>query len=236
MITAATAWHLAEVHNRRVGLIDMDLQFGDAALQLDVAPTHALKEALDHPERVDALFLDRAVIHVGERLGLMAGMEPLGEVVVPEEGAVMSLIDHMLHRYRYLFVDVPPAVAPRLPHLLHLPGTILLVSTGSLACARDVVRWRSMLGGNSAERTTVHILNKSGANDGLSDEEFTRAVGAAPDLIIPYAREIGAASLLGVKGLQNCTVLQERLVPLYRQLSGEASVATPRPRWRAWFG
>ena len=36
MIAAMTAWYLAETHKRRVALIDLDLQYGDAALQLDV--------------------------------------------------------------------------------------------------------------------------------------------------------------------------------------------------------
>jgi pilus assembly protein CpaE len=235
MIAASTAWYLAEMHKRRVGLIDMDLQFGDAALQLDATPTHALKEALDHPERVDALFLERAIIQVGERLGLMAGLENLDDVVLPEEHAIMSLLEHMLHRFRYLFVVVPAAIAPRMLRLLHLPGTILLVSTSSLPCARDVARWRAKIGPNSAERTTIHVLNKSGAANGLSNEEFIRAVGTPPDIVIPYAREIGAASLLGIRGLQKCTALQNGLVPLFRQLSGEESLATPNLGWRAWF-
>ena len=42
MIAACTAWHLAEIHQRRVALLDLDLYFGDAALQLDSTPTHAV--------------------------------------------------------------------------------------------------------------------------------------------------------------------------------------------------
>jgi pilus assembly protein CpaE len=68
-------------------------------------------------------------------------------------------------------------------------------------CARDVARLRARLGPNSAERTTIHILNKSGANDSLSNEEFNGAAGAAPEVVIPNAREIASASRLGAKGL-----------------------------------
>ena len=232
MIAATTAWYLAETHKRRVGLIDMDLQYGDAALQLDAQPGAALKEALDHPERVDELFLERGVTRVGERLGLMAGLESLDDVVVPDPKAAMSLLEHMLNRYRYVFVDIPAAAAPGLLHLLHLPGTVLLVSTATLACARDVARWRDKIGPNSAEHATLHILNKSGANDGLPDEEFVRAVGTPPDITIPFAREIGAASRLGVRGLQKCGALQRGLVPLFRQLSGEEPPQARRSRLR----
>jgi pilus assembly protein CpaE len=234
-IATNTAWFLAETRKRRVGLIDMDLQYGDAALQFDVSPTHALKEALDHPERVDELFLERAIINVGERLGLMAGLEPLDEIVNADEHAVMSLVELMLRRYRYVFMDISAELAPRLMHLLHLPGTTLLVSTSSLACARDVARWRDKLGPNTAERTTLNILNKASADNGLSTAEFTRAAGAAPDIIIPYASEIATASQLGVRGLQTCTALQNGLVPLLRQLSGEEATITAPSFWqRLW--
>lgn len=235
-IATDTAWYLAETHKRRVGLIDLDLQYGDAALQLDTAPTHALREALEHPERVDELFLERGIIQVGERLGLMAGLEPLDNVPIPDEGAVMSLLEHMLRRYRYLFVDIPASIAPNLPRLLHLPGTVLLVSNAGLACARDVARWREKLGPNSAERTTLHILNKSGGSDGLPDEEFVRAAGMPPDIVIPFSREIGIASRLGVRGLQKCAALQRGLVPLFRQLSGEEPAVARRSRLRELLG
>jgi pilus assembly protein CpaE len=235
MIAAATAWYLAETHKRRVGLIDLDLQFGDAALQLDVAPTHALKEALDHPERVDELFLERAVIQVSARLGLLAGLEALSGFSEPHEAALMSLLSHMLRRCRYVFVDIPSSLAPGLLHLLHLPGTVVLVSSASLVCARDVARWRAEIGPNSAELTMIHILNKSGANDGLSDEEFVRAVGVAPDIKIPFAREIGTASLLGVRGLEKCATFQRGLVPLFRQLSGEEALAVPAKSWHRFW-
>ena len=76
-VAVATAWYLAEKLKRRVALMDLDLQFGDAALQLDAAPSHALREALDHPERVDELFLERGMTRIGERLGVLAALEPL---------------------------------------------------------------------------------------------------------------------------------------------------------------
>jgi pilus assembly protein CpaE len=236
MIAAMAAWHLAETHRRRVGLIDLDLQYGDTALQLDVAPSHALREAIAYPERVDELFLERGVIRIGERLGLMADLQPLDDIAAPDEAAVLSLLEHVLHNYRYVFVDITAAMAPRLPHMLHLPGTVLLVSTASLTCARDVARWREKIGPNSAEHTTIHVLNKKGATSGLPDEEFIRAAGTAPDFTIPFAREIAIASRLGVRGLQKCPTLQRGLGPLFRQISGEEPAVARRSRWRGLFG
>jgi pilus assembly protein CpaE len=135
-----------------------------------------------------------------------------------------------------VFDDIPSFIAPRLGRVLHLPGTVLLVSTSTLACARDVARWREKIGPNSAERSTIHLLNKSGATDGLPDEEFVRAIGTPPDITIPFAREIGTASRLGVRALKACSTLQRALIPLFRQLSGEEPPAARRSRLRELLG
>ncbi len=234
-IAVATAWHLAETNKRRVCLLDLDLQFGDAALQLNVSPSHALREALDHPERVDELFLDRGTAHVGERLGVISALESLDDSLIPNEAAVLSLLEKLLRRNRYVFVDIPMTSAPHLMRVLHLPGTILLVSTGSLVSARDIARVHTKLGPNSAERTTLHILNKSGSSESLSDVEFARAAGAPPDIVIPYGRDIAIASRLGVDGLQKCATLQHALMPLFQQLSGEEPATAPKWRLSSLF-
>jgi pilus assembly protein CpaE len=120
--------------------------------------------------------------------------------------------------------------------VLHLPGTILLVSSGTLVCARDVARLKEKIGPNSAERASLHILNKSAASESLSAEEFAGACGSPPDIVIPYAREIAVASRLGVQGLQKCAALQHGLLPLFRQISGEEPAAAKRSRLRELFG
>lgn len=220
-IATNAAWYLAETRQRWVMLVDLDLQSGDAALQLDVSPSHALREACEHPERVDQLFLERGVIHVSQRLDLLASLDRLGDAIAVADEAVLALLENLLHRYRFVFVDLPPTIAIGLTQVLHLPSTCVLVSNGSLAAARDLTRWRERIGPNTGERTTLHILNKHGAPGSLPDEEFIRAAGQVPDIRIPYDRAIGAASNLGIKSTQKCATLKLGLAPLLRQLSGD---------------
>jgi pilus assembly protein CpaE len=230
-IAVNTAWQLAETRQRWVMLLDLDLHGGDAALQLDQTPSHALCEAVENPDRVDKLFLERAVIPVERRIDLLASLEQLGHEVKFDEDAVLVLLDNLLHRYRYVFVDVPPAAAAQLMQVFQLPSVCVLVSSGTLASAREVARWREWIGANTPQRTILHVLNQRGAPDSLPDAEFNRAAGRAPDVVIPYDRDIAAASILGIKGTQKCTPLKRGLAPLLRYLSGEQVV-----RRRSIFG
>lgn len=226
-VAVNTAWYLAEKRQRWVMLLDLDLHHGDTALQLGATPSHALREAFEHPERVDKLFLERAVIHVERRIDLLASLEPLGSTVAFEESAVLSLLDNLLHRYRYIFVDVPGNVSVRLLQMLHLPSTCLMVSNGTLVSAREVARWRELIGPNTPDRMTLHILNKHGAPGCLPPAEFARAAGQAPDITIPFDREFAAASILGIQGTQKSTLFKRGLAPVLRHLSGDAVEPPP---------
>ncbi|AXK82927.1 response regulator receiver protein [Pseudolabrys taiwanensis] len=234
-IAVNTAWYLAEARQRWVMLVDLDMQGGDAALQLDVSPSHALREALEHPERVDKLFLERAAIHIDHRIDLLASLESIADPVDVQEAAFRSLLDKLLNRYRFIFIDLPPTVAALLLPALQMPSTCVLVSNASLACARDMARWREWIGPNTPDRSTVHVLNQHGAPGSLPDAEFARAAGRPADIVIPYDKEISTANMLGIKGAQQSMALKRGLAPLLRHLSGE-QVAPSRPLLRRLFG
>ena len=220
-IAVRTAWRLAEHPPRPVMLVDLDLKFGDAALQLDAAPNHALSEALERAERVDDLFLERGVIHVTKRLGLLASLEPLDATLLFEEDALLSLLEILGRRYRYIVVDLPLGRAVALPRLLQLASFLMLVSDSGLASAREVARMCELLGPNSSDRTTMLILNKGGRAGSLPLEEFTRGAGLAPDVIIPWSRDIATAANLGVKIKPDSPTLDRALGPVFARVAGE---------------
>jgi pilus assembly protein CpaE len=209
---------MAQARKRRVAFLDLDLRMGDAALQFDVTPHHALREALEHSERIDDLFLERGVIRVSERLDLLASEEPLNYAADYSEDALLTLLDRLRHGYRYVFVDLPACDAARMPRVLHLPSLCLLVSDGTLAAARDVARWRGVIGANSAERKTLHILNRTGTPASLPLEEFTRAAGQAPDIQIAYDRDVANASNFGVRRLEECHGFMRALSPALQHI------------------
>ena len=221
-ICSNTAWHLAEERQRRTTLLDLDLHFGDLGMQLDVTPTHALCEALEFTDRIDDLFLERAIVKVGNRLELLESLEPLSKQVRPAEDAVMTLVDIMLERSRFVFVDLPAGEAPNYPRLLHMPGTIFLISDSSLVSARDVVRWRAYLGANTSKRNIVHVLNKAGAPGGLASDQLIRALGRSPDLEIPYDRDVAMSASLGVEQVRRAAGLKRGIVSVAHLLTGEA--------------
>jgi pilus assembly protein CpaE len=218
-LAVRTAWELAR-SPRPVLLLDLQLKFGDVALQLDQTPNDALRVALQSVERVDELFIERGVIRVADRLDLMASLEPLNEPLQFSEDAVLALLEPLKRRYRYVVVDVPRASAALMPRVLQLPGAVVLVSDGRLVSARDVRRLREFLGRDGPDRSVMHILNRQGMPGDLPMQDFVRAAGCAPDIVVPYEREIAATCNMGVQAKPDCPELRRGLAPLLRRIAG----------------
>jgi pilus assembly protein CpaE len=219
-LAAMSAWEMSQTQRRRTLLLDLSLQCGDAALLLNTTPAYALREAFEFPERVDKLYLERATKQVTDRLDLLAALEPLTQAVKVDPASVATLLDKLVSRYRNVLVDLPASFAIKLQDILQMPSTCLFVSGAGLSSARDLARWYELLGANTAERHTVHVLNHPHAHGGLSVEEFTKVSGRAPDVVVPYDRDIAEAATLGIEAMKKCQGFKRRLGPVLESLTG----------------
>ncbi len=221
-IATSLAWSLAEDKRRHTVLVDLGLQTGDAALQLDAVPNHALCDALGHPERVDKLLLERGLKHITDRLSLFASLEPLDSETPISEESFLWLLSKLLPFYRFTIVEVPASVAMRMTWALRIPSTCLLVSNASLSGARDLARWSEIIGPDTSERHTLHVVNHVAPHGALKEANSARASGRAPDITISYSREIAEAAPLGIKAMQKAASFNRSLSPLLREFTGEA--------------
>ncbi len=221
-ISTSLAWSLAESKRRHTVLVDLGLQTGDAALQLDAVPNAALYDALGHPERVDKLLLERGLKHITNRLSLFASLEPLDSEATISEESFLWLLSKLLPSYRLTIVEVPASVAMKMTWALKIPSTCLLVSNGSLAGARDLARWSEMIGPDTPDRHTLHIVNHTSPHGELKEADFVRASGRNPNVTIPYSRELAEAAQLGVKAMQKSAFFKRSLAPLLHEFTGEA--------------
>ena len=219
-LAAMSAWEMSETLRRRTLLLDLSLQYGDAALLLNTTPAYALREAFEFPERVDKLYLERATKQVTDRLDLLAALEPLKQAVKVDADSVATLLEKLVSRYRNVVVDLPASLAITLNDILQLPSTCVFVSGAGLASARDLARWYDLLGANTAERHTVHVLNHPQAHGGLSVKEFTKVSGCAPDVVLPYDRGVVEAATLGIEAMRKCQSFKRRLDPMLESLTG----------------
>ncbi|BDG72039.1 AAA family ATPase [Roseomonas fluvialis] len=189
-IAANLAWHLGEEARRHTVLYDADLHAGASALLLGARTTNGLRAALEHPERVDELFVERTAQPVGERLHVLAAEEKPGEAVLAQPGAAARLITMLRRRYNFVVVDLPARSAPAAREVLDMAHQRILVTDPSLAGAREMLRYAAIPNAPTQSRRAFTVLNNLGKPGLLTAEQVKEAMGEDADLVIPWLPKV----------------------------------------------
>lgn len=199
-IATSMAWIVAQQRRRRVALVDLDLQFGTVALSLDIEPNHGLREALENPDRIDGLFMERVLTQHSDRLFVMSAEESPDEPLLVDFSAVELLTNELRSKFHYVVVDLPRVVAPSTHQVLESATDLLLVSDLSLAGMRDTMRIISMLPSVNAACNVIVIVNRAGEHKQgeMPRAEFEKGIGRKIDFILPFdAKTVAAATNFG---------------------------------------
>ena len=170
------------------------------ALALDLEPSPGLREALEHPGRIDALFIDRAMIKHSDTLYVLSGEESLGDPVAADTSSLDILLKELRGKFHYVVVDVPRQVSPATQYVAQNATNLVLVTDLSLAGMRDTLRQLAMLPTTNAACQVTVVANRVGEyREGeIARKEFEAAVGRAVDFVIPFdAKSVAAATNVG---------------------------------------
>lgn len=178
------AAYLAQVQRRRVALADYDIAAGTCGLLLNVNPNAALREALAAPDRLDAKFLERAMVRIDERLDLLGSDGERPAAAHLDAGAFLQVFDLVRSIYHYTVADIPASITASLPDVLTSADMVLLVMDGSLACARDAARLLRDLAAAGVDGRAV--LNRAGAPGQIAIADLERILGRRPDFSVPF--------------------------------------------------
>ena len=232
----ATAWLLSERHRESTALIDLDLHFGTVALNLDTDPGSGLCEALEQPARIDALFVDRAMVKLSETLRVLAAEAALAEALTIEAGAIEILLVELRRRFNQVVVDLPRWMGPMQRVVLGAAGTVVIVCERSLAGLRDTIRMQGLVRERAPQARLVLIDGGVGSERAaVGRAEFEKAVGAALDASLPHDPKAAGAATNAGRPLP----LAAPRSPLARELARLAALlggpGEQRPRRRFGF-
>ena len=184
------AWHLGVTGHHHTALVDADLYRASSALMLGTQTNPGLKEALERPERVDNLFVERVGQVVADRLHLFASEENLDTAVETAPEAAARLVDVLRERYNFIVVDLPTVTESYHRDLFRLAHHRIIVMEPSLLSLRDTLRLLALPAGvNQIHRPTV-VLNRATRPGALSRSQLEDGTGLKIDHVIP---DLGAS-------------------------------------------
>ena len=237
MLATGISWTIANRRRRRVSLVDLDLQFGTVALALDLEPSPGLREALEHPGRIDALFVDRAMVRHSDTLYVLSGEESLGDPMSPDTSSLDILLKELRNKFHYVVVDLPRQVSPATQHVAQGATNLVLVTDLSLAGMRDTLRQLALLPTTNAACQVTLVANRVGEyREGeIARKEFEAAVGRAVDLVIPFdAKSVAAATNVGRPVVEGRGKVAEAIQQLTDRVAGNPAASAKPRRLRLW--
>lgn len=125
----------------RVALLDLDVQFGAAALALDVAPRQDVTEILRSPKRLDAHFLEGVLERHRSGVRLLAAPPTAIPIDAIDSAVAASIVDIAASAHDLVIIELPMAMTEWTGAVLRRADHALLASSvavRSIAGARRI--------------------------------------------------------------------------------------------------
>jgi pilus assembly protein CpaE len=126
-------------------LIDFDLHYGSLMLALDLEAIDALREALDQPDRIDALFIQQVAQKKSDFLYAIGAEEPPGGGFQARPHAAADFLRSVHRRFRWIVADVPRGDPVIQRQVIEASTDIVLVTDLSLPGVRDAMRLQQLV-------------------------------------------------------------------------------------------
>ena len=172
-------------------LVDLDLQFGDVAYALALAPQHTMADVVSALDDLDAttlkVFLTR---HHSGLYALCAPDEPAeGELI--SATAVATVIRLMASQFGRVVIDTPAGLGEHTLAALELSTDIVLVSDMDVPSVRNLRKALDALDALGMTSAARHfVLNRADSRVGLHKDDVAAAAGISIDLEIPSSRHV----------------------------------------------
>jgi pilus assembly protein CpaE len=166
----------------KVALLDFDLQFGDAALALDIIPRKDVTEIMRTPKRFDAHFLDGVVERHRSGAHLLSAPPTIIPLDAMDPSVALSIVDVAANSYEVVVMQFPTAWADWTGALLRRADHVLLVSSATVrgvAGARRILDAAAEMGMDVASWSLVfsRLTNTIDGKDMI--DQARRSLGAA---------------------------------------------------------
>ena len=175
----------------RVAIVDLDLQFGDVALSLGLAPERTIYDLAKSGGSLDA---DKVAGYLAEH---PSGVRVLVAPTRPDHaGAITTEFLREVYAalrasHDFVIVDTPPGFTPEVIASIDSSSHVCVVGMlDSLSLKNTKLGLETLeLMGYSRERTRF-VLNRADSRVGITRDDVVAIVGRTPDVLVPSDRDI----------------------------------------------
>jgi len=169
------AVQIARETKKRVVLVDLDLQFGDVAVYLNIQPRRTIAELVQERDNWDINLIDNYLISHNSGVKILAA--PLrpedADLILPEQ--VEKILTILRQNFDYIIIDSPPFFSDEVLTALDISNQILLVMSMDLPSVKNLKLSLNLLDSLHHNGKTKLVINRASKQFGIDirDVEHT---------------------------------------------------------------
>ncbi|HUS21251.1 MAG TPA: AAA family ATPase [Aeromicrobium sp.] len=188
---------LAESAPGEVVVIDLDLQFGDVATMLDLAPAYTIADAFASGAD-DSMRLRTLLVPHEANIYVLCGSEDPSENGRVTGDQIRKLVHHYSASFRYVVIDTPGGLQEETLASLEEATDVVFVAALDVATLRAVRREIDVLARLSLLPLRRHVvLNRTDRRSGLMERDAERIIGLPIDAVVPASDRVSMAANRG---------------------------------------
>lgn len=193
-IATNLAVKLAE-NRKKVALVDLDLQFGDIHIFLDMEPADTISEFVEqvHSPNIDSVRSYMSVHSSGVHVLCAPKSPEYAELVTAEK--VQSLIRVLRTYYDYVIIDTPPSFTDVTITALESSSTILFVTGLDISILKNSKLSLSLMDSLQQRDKIRLIVNRAVDMSSITVEDVQRIIGCPIWAKIPSDYKVAVTAL-----------------------------------------
>ncbi|MGH8833573.1 MAG: AAA family ATPase [Actinomycetes bacterium] len=190
---------LAEAGDREVCLVDLDLQFGDVAIAMQLYPTHTIADAVAVSGTLDDFSIRGLLTVYSPGVSVLAApLEPGSAETIPA-----TLVAHVLTQLSQMFdavvVDTPAAFSDFVLAAFDLTDLFLLIATLDIPALKNLkLTLETMDLLNYSRENWRVVLNRADSKVGLAITEVEKTLRLPISAQIPSSRAVPVSVNRGI--------------------------------------
>jgi pilus assembly protein CpaE len=184
---------------RRVGLIDLDLAFGDVAIMLQLVPERSIADAVGLGDQLDETSVRALITPYAPGLDTLLAPAGPAEAERVTQGLVSDVLRIAKGMFDFLVVDTPPQFTDHVMTALDASHVHVLLTTPdipSLKNLRIALDTFDLL--DLPKESRVVVLNRSDAKVGLTAADIERVIRVPIMAHVPSSRDVPVSINRGV--------------------------------------
>lgn len=211
-------------------LVDLDVQFGDAATLLDLKPTHSIADAIDTAASADTLILKTFLTLHPSGLYVLCGADSptVGDKVTSAD--IKRLLHQLASQFRNVIVDTSAGLREATLAALEEANLVILVSSMEVSSIRALRREIDVLTElKLLPESRQVVLNFSDRRSGLAVKDVETVLGMPVDVVLPRS---AAVPIAGNRG--EPFILKKRGGPMAKSMQSLVKLLESEASKEAW--